>query len=183
MVRIPIKLLYPDAQIPRYAHGSAEDAGLDLVAVERVVLWPHAPTLVKTGLAIALPPGFEAQIRSRSGLALKYGVQVYNAPGTVDPSYRGEIGVILAWNGYRGNWRDCRGVEIQTGPDARFVVEPGDRIAQLVVTRYAPAEMVVLAAGEELPDSVRGEGGFGSTGQAAFVQAADADDFVEWPLL
>jgi dUTP pyrophosphatase len=98
-VNVQIKKLR-DVPLPEYAHGPEEDAGFDLRAAEPVRLRKDVPTLVKTGLAIALPPGYEAQIRSRSGLALKEGLYVLNAPATIDPGYRGEIGVILVWNGF-----------------------------------------------------------------------------------
>lgn len=151
MIGISIAKLRPEAILPAYAHGSDADAGMDLCAVERFVLYKDEPKLVRTGIAIQLPPGFEGQIRSRSGLALKYGVSVLNAPGTIDPSYRGEIGVILIWNGFKGNHKE----------DHCFYIEPGDRIAQLVISQYSP---VVWNLVPILAETQRGEGGFGSTG-------------------
>ena len=130
--------------IPRYAHGPEEDAGMDLCAVEAVSFAPGETKLVPTGLAIELPPGYEAQIRPRSGLALKYSITLPNSPATIDPGYRGEIRVIVQNLG--------RGV---------FTVEPGERIAQMVVARY---EAVDWEEGD-LSDSLRGEGGFGSSGR------------------
>ena len=117
---------------------------MDLHAVERVTLAPGVPALVPTGLAIELPPGYEAQVRPRSGLALRHGITMPNAPATIDPGYRGEIRVIL----------------LNLGRES-YTVEVGDRIAQIIVARY---ETVDWAEGE-LADSRRGEGGFGSSGR------------------
>ena len=117
---------------------------MDLHSVETVILQPGETKLVATGLAIELPPGFEAQIRPRSGLALKYGITLPNSPATIDPGYRGELRVILHNLGKQA-------VEIQ----------PGERIAQMVIARY---EAVTWEEGE-LGDSVRGDGGFGSSGR------------------
>ena len=117
---------------------------MDLHAVERVTLAPGVPALVPTGLAIELPPGYEAQVRPRSGLALRHGITMPNAPATIDPGYRGEIRVIL----------------LNLGRES-YTVEVGDRIAQIIVGRY---ETVDWAEGE-LADSRRGEGGFGSSGR------------------
>src|ERR1700722_13131032 len=109
--------------IPRYAHGPDEDAGMDLHSVEAVMLGPGETKLVPTGLAIELPPGFEAQIRPRSGLALKHSITLPNSPATIDPGYRGELRVIL----------------LNLGP-ADFEIHPGDRIAQMVIARYEAVE-------------------------------------------
>jgi len=136
--------LHPDAVLPRYAHGPEEDAGLDLHAVEDVLLEPGEPALVPTGLAIELPPGYEAQIRPRSGLALRHAITLPNAPATIDPGYRGEIRVILLNLGR-----------------APYLVRKGDRIAQMVVARYEAIEWVEA----ELSDTRRGAGGFGSSGR------------------
>jgi dUTP pyrophosphatase len=130
--------------VPRYAHGPAEDAGMDLHALAEVVLEPGQTALVPTGIAIELPPGYEAQIRPRSGLALTYSITLPNSPATIDPGYRGEIRVIL----------------LNLGRET-FVIEPGERIAQMVIARY---EAVEWEEGE-LTNSVRGEGGFGSSGR------------------
>lgn len=143
-MHLRIKRLSPDARIPSYAHGPAEDAGMDLRATERTILEPGKPTLVPTGLAIELPPGFEAQIRPRSGLALKHAITLPNAPATIDPGYRGEIRVIL--------------LNLGTGD---YTIEKGDRIAQMVIARYEAVEWEE----SELSDSARGEGGFGSSGR------------------
>jgi dUTP pyrophosphatase len=155
-MKIKVKKLRDSAVIPTYAHGPDEDAGFDLRAIESTILKPLVPTLVKTGLSIELPPGIEAQIRSRSGLALKQGIMVLNSPGTVDPSYRGEIGVILVWNGHSG-----LGPWATPGSGAEIILQEGDRIAQMVVAAYQP---VVFEVVNELSDTARGEGGFGSTG-------------------
>jgi dUTP pyrophosphatase len=117
---------------------------MDLRAVERVVLAPGVPHGVPTGLSIELPAGFEAQIRPRSGLALKHAITVPNAPGTIDPAYRGEIRVILLNLG-----------------KSDYVIEPGDRIAQMVIARYEPIVWIET----ELSGTARGEGGFGSSGR------------------
>jgi dUTP pyrophosphatase len=130
--------------IPRYAHGPDEDAGMDLHSVEAVTLEPGDTKLVATGLAIELPPGFEAQIRPRSGLALKYSITLPNSPATIDPGYRGEIRVIL-----------------QNLGREPFQISPGERIAQMVIARYEAVEWEE----SELADSLRGEGGFGSSGR------------------
>lgn len=148
-MNINIKKLRPNAVIPEYAHGPDEDAGFDLRAIEPVMLNPMRPTLVATGLSIELPPGYEAQIRPRSGLALKHGVVVANSPGTIDPSYRGEIGVILMWTG------------ASRSTASRFVIHEGDRIAQMIVAKY---ERIQFTVTEQLNNSERGTGGFGSSG-------------------
>src|SRR5262244_892162 len=118
-MRIRVKKLHPDAVLPAYAHGAEEDAGVDLRAVERVVLSPGTAQGVPTGIAIELPPGYEAQVRPRSGLGLKHSVTVNF--GTIDPGYRGEIRVVM----FNLSHTD-------------YVIEKGDRIAQLVVARYEP---------------------------------------------
>lgn len=141
-MKIWIQKLHPDAQLPSYAHGPVEDAGMDLRAVESVVLQPGVAQAVSTGIAIELPPGHEAQVRPRSGLGLKHSLTVNF--GTIDPGYRGEIRVIMFNLGR-----------------AEYTVEKGDRIAQLVVSRY---ESVEWEEGE-VSDSVRGVGGFGSSGR------------------
>jgi dUTP pyrophosphatase len=143
--RLRIRKLRDDAIIPRYAHGPEEDAGMDLHSVESVTLSTGDTKLVATGLAIELPPGFEAQIRPRSGLALKHSITLPNSPATIDPGYRGEIRVILQ----------------NLGREA-FQIQPGDRIAQMVISRYEAVEWVQA---DDLSDSVRAEGGFGSSGR------------------
>ncbi len=140
---LQVKKLRPDAVLPRYAHPN--DAGLDLHACEPATLAPGARALVKTGIAVALPPGTEGQVRPRSGLALEHGVTVLNAPGTVDAGYRGELGVILINHG-----------------DEPFEIQPGQRVAQLVIAQTLTAEVREVAA---LDESARGAEGFGSTGR------------------
>lgn len=141
-MKIRIKKLHPEATPPAYAHGATEDAGLDLHSVERIVLTPGVALAVPTGLAIELPPSYEAQVRPRSGLALKHAITVNF--GTIDPGYRGEIRVVMFNLGR-----------------ADYVVEKGDRIAQLIVARY---EAIEWEEGE-LGASERGAGGFGSSGR------------------
>jgi dUTP pyrophosphatase len=141
---VRIQKLRPDAVLPAYAHGSHEDAGMDLCAVEDTTLEPGVPRMVPTGLTVEIPPGYEAQVRPRSGLALKHAIAMPNAPGTIDPGYRGELRVIL----------------LNLGREA-YTVRAGDRIAQMVVARYEAVEWVE----ESLADSARGTGGFGSSGR------------------
>ena len=141
-MRIRLKKLHADALLPHYAHGPKEDAGMDLRAVERVVLIPGAAQGVPTGLAIELPEYYEAQVRPRSGMALKHSITVNF--GTIDPGYRGEIRVVMFNLGRED-----------------YTVEKGDRIAQLIVARYEPVEWEE----GELGESRRGEGGFGSSGR------------------
>jgi dUTP pyrophosphatase len=143
-MKIRLNKLSPDATLPEYAHGSAEDAAMDLRSIATVVLAPGVPQAVPTGIAIELPSGYEAQVRPRSGLALKHAIIVANSPGTIDPGYRGEIRVIL----------------LNAGA-SDYKIEKGDRIAQLVVARY---EAVEWEEGD-LNQTVRGAGGFGSSGR------------------
>jgi dUTP pyrophosphatase len=142
MQKLLIKRLSPVARLPSYAH--AGDAGLDLFAAVAASLEPGESTLVGTGISIELPPNTEAQVRPRSGLALKHGITVLNTPGTIDHGYRGEVGVILINHGR-----------------ARFDIEPGMKIAQMVI---APFVTVAVEDAEELTGTSRGQGGFGSTG-------------------
>lgn len=130
--------------LPQYA--TSQSAGMDLRANidEPVVLRPLERRLIPTGLHIALPPGYEAQVRPRSGLALKHGITVLNAPGTVDADYRGDIGVVL--------------INLS---NEEFTVNDGERIAQLVIARHETAEFVEV---EVLSETERGEGGYGHTG-------------------
>ena len=134
----------PDAHLPVYAHGPLEDAGLDIRCVEGATLAPGVPQALATGLALEIPTGYEVQIRPRSGLALKHAITLPNSPATIDPGYRGELKVILLNLG-----------------KAPYEVQAGDRIAQMVLARY---EAVEWEEGE-LADSVRGLGGFGSSGR------------------
>jgi dUTP pyrophosphatase len=143
-MKLELKKLHPAAFAPVYAHGPEEDAGMDLRAVDRAVLAPGVPLAVPTGIAIELPSGYEAQIRPRSGLALKHAITLPNSPATIDPGYRGEIRVILLNLG-----------------SADYIVEKGDRIAQMVIARYEAVEWEE----SDLQESVRGAGGFGSSGR------------------
>ena len=148
-VQLRIQRLPHGADLPLPSYQSAHAAGLDLVAAvpegEPVTLAPGARRLIPTGLAIALPDGFEAQVRPRSGLAAHHGVTVLNAPGTIDADYRGEIKVIM----------------INLGP-VPFTVTRGMRIAQLAI---APVVRASIAEVPELEPTARGSGGFGSTGE------------------
>jgi dUTP diphosphatase len=132
----------PPLELPRYETDGA--AGLDLRADEPVTLAPGERRLVPTGLALEIPPGHEGQVRPRSGLAVRHGVGMVNAPGTIDSDYRGEVGVVLVNHG-----------------QASVSFARGDRIAQLVI---APVVRAELALAEELSGSTRGGNGFGSTG-------------------
>jgi dUTP pyrophosphatase len=143
-MKIRLKRLVPEAVLPQYAHGPMEDAGLDLRSVADVRLEPGIPQLVPTGLAIEVPPGYEAQIRPRSGLALKHAITLPNSPATIDPGYRGEVRVIL----------------LNLGREP-YQVHVGDRIAQMVIARY---EAIEWEEGD-LGESNRGAGGFGSSGR------------------
>jgi dUTP pyrophosphatase len=131
------------------AYQTAHAAGLDLLAAvgedKPVTLAPGQRALIPTGLMIAVPPGFEAQVRPRSGLAFKHGVTVLNAPGTIDADYRGEVGVLLINHG-----------------DAPFTIQRGERVAQMVI---APVSQANLVGVESLSSTARGSGGFGSTGR------------------
>ena len=131
-------------QLPAYA--TPQSAGMDMRAnIEApIVLQPMERRIIPTGLFMALPPGYEAQVRPRSGLAFKHGITVLNTPGTIDADYRGELGVLL--------------VNLSAQP---FTIEPGERIAQMVIARYEQAEIELV---EELDDTERGAGGYGHTG-------------------
>ena len=147
-VTVRVKRLPHGEGLPLPSYQSKHAAGLDIVAgvpeAEPVELLPGERALIPTGLALELPPGYEAQVRPRSGLALKHGVTLLNSPGTIDSDYRGELMVIMINHG--------------TEP---FLVRRGDRIAQLVI---APVASVEIVAVEALGGTVRGRGGFGSTG-------------------
>ena len=141
-----IKIINKSAhQLPEYETGAS--AGMDLRAnsTEAVILKPLERAIIKTGLFIELPVGYEAQVRPRSGLAAKHGITVLNSPGTVDADYRGEIGVIL--------------VNLS---NTDFKIENGERIAQLVIAKHERADWLEV---DQLNDTARGEGGFGSTGK------------------
>lgn len=135
--------LDPDLPLPQYAHPG--DAGADLVTAVDVTLAPGERAMVPTGVAVALPDGYVALVHPRSGLAARHGLSIVNTPGTIDAGYRGEIKVML----------------INHDPQAPVELRRGDRIAQLVVQRFERARFVEV---ERLPDSVRGDGGYGSTG-------------------
>lgn len=141
-MQLKIKRLSPRAQLPHYAHPG--DAGLDLFSVEAQTLNPGEAKLIRTGIALELPPRTEAQVRPRSGLALKYSITVLNSPGTIDAGYRGEVGVVLINHGRES-----------------FQVTSGMKIAQIVINEIIPAEIVEVT---ELSGSSRGAGGYGSTG-------------------
>jgi dUTP pyrophosphatase len=148
-VRVALQRLPQGAGLPLPSYMSEHAAGADLCAAirEQLTLLPGARALVPTGFSIALPPGFEAQVRPRSGLAIRSGVTCLNAPGTIDADYRGEVQVVLANFG-----------------SEPVLIARGDRIAQIVV---APVSRAVFEVVDELPPTARGDGGFGSTGVLA----------------
>jgi dUTP pyrophosphatase len=129
-------------QIPKYS--TVGSAGMDVCSSEEIIIHPKSIALVKTNLSLEIPSGHEIQIRSRSGLAAKSGIFVLNAPGTIDSDYRGEIGVIL-----------------YNISDKEFIIKPGDRIAQAVLSKYERAEIIIV---ESISKTERADGGFGSTG-------------------
>ena len=145
-IKVSLTRLPHTAELALPAYATTHSAGMDLLAAvqDDIVIQPGATALIPTGLTIALPDGYEAQVRPRSGLALKHGLTVLNSPGTVDADYRGEIGVIL----------------INHGKEP-FTVTRGLRIAQMVIAPYTRIAWSEVGA---LPDSARGTGGFGSTG-------------------
>lgn len=142
---VKVRIINKGSQ-PLPAYATPQSAGMDIRAniEEAVILKPLQRKLIPTGLFMALPEGYEAQVRPRSGLALKHGVTVLNTPGTIDADYRGEIGVVL--------------VNLS---DTDFVVNPGERIAQMVIARYEQANLEVVT---ELDETERGAGGYGHTG-------------------
>lgn len=142
MLNVQITKCKENAIIPKYAKDG--DAGVDLRSTEKYVLKPGERTLVSTGLKIAVPEGYEAQIRPRSGLAIKNGISLVNTPGTIDAGYRGEIGVIVINHGQE-----------------EFVIEEGMRICQMVINKF---EHVTFEEVTELDKTERGEGGFGHSG-------------------
>jgi dUTP pyrophosphatase len=142
LIELPITRLREDAVVPERAY--AGDAGLDLSACERMELGPGQRAVVGTGLAVAIPEGYAGFVQPRSGLAARHGISVVNAPGLVDSGYRGELRVVL----------------LNTDPSEPFVVEPGMRIAQLVILPVPEVELVEV---DELPQSERGVRGFGSS--------------------
>lgn len=143
-MRIEVTRLDTELPLPSYARTG--DAGLDLIAAEAAELKPGEREAVGTGVAVAIPEGFAGFVHPRSGRALKEGLTVANAPGTIDSGYRGEVKVIL----------------VNLDPDQPIYISRGDKIAQLVIQRVEAAELVEV---DELPASERGEGGFGSTGR------------------
>jgi dUTP pyrophosphatase len=142
VIELPIKRLHEDAVLPERAY--AGDAGLDLAAFETVELGPGERAVVATGLAVAIPAGYAGFVQPRSGLAARHGITVVNTPGLIDSGYRGEIRVVL----------------LNTDLRESFTVEPGMRVAQLVIV---PVAAVELAVTDELPTSERGVRGFGSS--------------------
>ncbi len=148
-ITIEIKRLPNGAGLPLPAYATEGAAGMDVVSAEDLTLAPGGRHAVATGFAIAIPNGYEIQVRPRSGLALKHGISLPNTPGTIDSDYRGELKIIM----------------INLG-DAPFVIQRGDRIAQLVA---APVQLARFAEVETLSDTARGAGGFGSTGVKAAV--------------
>src|SRR4051794_41531426 len=145
MIEIALKRLPHGEGLPAPAYATDGAAGLDIVAAEDLILEPGQRHAVATGFAIAIPPGYEVQVRPRSGLALKHGITCLNTPGTIDEDYRGEVKVILANLG-----------------DAPFEIARGERIAQLVP---APVQRARFREVEDLDETARGAGGFGSTGR------------------
>lgn len=146
-ITIEIKRLQHGAGLPLPAYATEGAAGMDVVSAEDVTLAPGGRHAVATGFALAIPDGYEIQVRPRSGLALKHGISLPNTPGTIDSDYRGELKIIM----------------INLG-NAPFVIQRGDRIAQLVA---APVQRARFAEVVTLSDTARGEGGFGSTGVKA----------------
>ncbi len=142
MVKVKIKKIKDNAIIPKYAHEG--DAGVDLYSTEEYILKPGERVLVSTGIKIAIPRGYEAQVRPKSGLAVKHGISIVNTPGTIDADYRGEIGIIT----------------INLGQE-EFKIEKGKKIAQMIFNKVEEAEFEET---EELEETTRGQGGFGSTG-------------------
>lgn len=144
VIEVPIKRLDPDLPLPKYAKPG--DAGCDLIAAEQIMLEPGGGrALISTGIAIALPEGYAAFIQPRSGLAFKHGVTCLNTPGLIDSGYRGELKVLL----------------VNTDPNVPFEVNRGERIAQLVIQKVEQAEFAEI---DDLSETERGAGGFGSTG-------------------
>ncbi len=144
MSRVRVKVVGPVDMVPRYESKGAAGADIKAHIEEDLVISPGERILVPTGLVLAIPPGYEGQIRPRSGLALKKGLTVLNSPGTIDADFRGELKILLVNQG-----------------EERIVIRPGGRIAQLVI---APVEQALFELVESIETTERGEGGFGSTG-------------------
>lgn len=142
-MRLPVKQLAADLPLPRYAH--AGDAGMDLYAAESITLQPFERALIATGIAVAIPEGYAGFVQPRSGLAIKQGLSLVNTPGLIDSHYRGEIKVIA----------------INLDATTPIEVQRGDRIAQFVIQKVEQADVIAV---DELDETMRGEGGFGSTG-------------------
>jgi len=142
MVLVKIKKLREDAILPHYAHDG--DAGMDVYSVVDEILYPYDRKLIPTGLSFEIPKGYEIQVRPKSGLALKHGITIPNTPGTLDSGYRGELGVIM--------------LNVSRRP---YEVKKGQKIAQIILSKYESAEIELV---NELTDTTRGQGGFGSTG-------------------
>jgi dUTP pyrophosphatase len=142
MTTIKFKKVHPEAIIPKFQKDG--DAGLDIHAIEDFILNPGEHSLIGTGLKIEIPKGFEAQVRPRSGLALKNKITILNSPGTIDSGYRGDIGIML-----------------MNHSKEKFEIKKGDRVAQLIIAKHETPEIIEV---NELEDSERGEGGFGHTG-------------------
>lgn len=141
-MKIKIRKLNPEARIPEYAHNG--DAGMDVYSCEDCVVNARERKLISTGLSFEIPKGYELQIRSKSGLALNYGLFLLNSPGTLDSGYRGELKVIL----------------FNTGKE-NYNVKKGEKVAQIILSKYEEAEIEEVS---ELSETARGNGGFGSTG-------------------
>ncbi len=143
-LEIAVQKLHAEVKMPAYAHDG--DAGLDLYSTIDRTLQPGERALIPTGLKMAIPHGYEGQVRPKSGLALKHGITVLNTPGTVDAPYRGEVGVIL----------------INLDPKTAYEVKKGEKVAQMVFNKV---EYAAFTETSELPETTRGAGGFGSTGK------------------
>lgn len=138
---VKVQKINNDAILPKYAHPT--DAGADIFAVEEITIEPHKTEIVKTGIKVAIPGGYEIQIRPRSGLSLKTPLRIPNAPGTIDSDYRGEIGIIMENIG-----------------DESYTIKKGDKIAQMIIS---PVPMIIWEETDTLEETSRGEGGYGST--------------------
>jgi len=142
MIKVKIKKIKDNAITPKYAYQG--DAGVDLHSTEEYILKPGERTLVSTGIKIAIPPGYEAQVRPKSGLALNHGISVVNTPGTIDAGYRGEVGILAINHGQE-----------------EYKIEAGKKVAQMIFKKVEQAEFEEVA---ELDNTTRDQGGFGSTG-------------------
>lgn len=143
MVFVKVEKLRDDIELPKYTRDG--DAGMDVRAAEEVILQPGETKIIPTGLRLAIPNGYEIQIRPRSGLSLKTGLRLPNSPGTIDSNYRGELGIIVQ----------------NTDEDIEHTIEKGDRIAQMVLNKLPKMLLQVV---DNLDDTNRGDGGFGSSG-------------------